>query len=122
MKRDPVCHISPTKPAVLPSLKNLPQIPPATDLKSALAAIGAMTMIIRILTGDNGINGQNGQNGGGGGDSKSDGDWREQNRVTEKKRIYNPKDKSQYIDVERINSLTMSNEKTKSRWKWDRQR
>lgn len=120
MKRDPVCHIPPAQPQVLPNLQNLPQVPPATDLPSALAAIAAIRLIINQITNVN--NTTNGPRGGGSGSSSEDADWVEDSRVSEKVRVYNPEDKKQYVDIQRINRLVMKNTKTKQHWQWDRKR
>jgi hypothetical protein len=43
-------------------------------------------------------------------------------RDTEKVRVTNPNDDSQYVDIERINRLTMRNNNTGELWVWYRKR
>ena len=47
----PVCHIPTSAPAAQPNGINVPSIPPATDLNSALAAIAALTRAVQLLSG-----------------------------------------------------------------------
>lgn len=102
-----VCHIPPVTNTNQPNPTPLPSIPPAQpNLASLTATVNALRDAFQIYTG------QQGQRGADGKQSPS-GSWSQANVVTETVRIYNPDDKSQYVDVERINSLTWNNAATK---------
>ena len=115
----PVCHIPPAVTVTpQPPGRLLPSIPNAYDLASALRAIAALRQAVQILTNqnttDNGvINNFNTRR-------DQTGTWNEERRVTETVRVFNPEDDSQYVDVERINSLRMLNKDTKQTWIWNR--
>lgn len=122
----PVCHISPDEPITQPTPRYLPSIPQATDLQSALAAINSMRQILLSLLGQ--IPQNNLQRNGGSGTrttqqqsgKKPDAGFREISRVVQTVRVYNPKDKSQYVDVERINRLVLRDPVTGASWVWSR--
>lgn len=111
VKQAPVCHIPPAMPNTVPTVKNLPAVPPATDLKSAIQAVNAIRQIVQIIT-----NQQIQQPY----TNNFIADWEESDRVTEVVRVYNPNDKSQYVDIQRINKLTMKDKKTGSKWTFNR--
>jgi hypothetical protein len=118
MANAPVCHIPPTTPDNGQLPKNLPAIPPATDLKSALNAINVMRQIIQIITNQQPIIINQGQSNN---SSKfKTASWRESSRKTEKIKVYNPQDKSQWVEIERINELTMEDNNSNSTWRWTR--
>lgn len=115
----PVCHIPPVPPATTqPTGTRLPSIPAATDLSSALRAIAAMRQAIQQLS--NQITKDNGVINGFRQDRNQGATWTEDSRVTETVRVTNPQDENQYVDVERINSLSMKNRDTGQTWKWKR--
>lgn len=123
MAKAPICHDSrdETFPVKQPSL--IPNIPPATDLPSALAAINALSNAIRIITGRQNarppdpwtpqINNFT---------STNSSRWQEQrsDRVTKVVRVKNPQDESQFVDVEQINGLTFVDQKTQEKFSWKR--
>lgn len=111
VKQAPVCHIPPAKPDAPLVVKNLPAVPVATDLKSALQAINALRQVVQVIT--NQITQPQGAN-------NFIADWHESDRVTEIVRVYNPNDKSQYVDIQRINRLRMKDKKTGSTWEFVR--
>lgn len=119
----PVCHIPPPSTPGAPQPLSTPGIPgPATDLNSVIALVNALRVVVaqmmdQIKTNRGTINNFYTQP-----DGKSD--WVEVNRVTEKVRIYQNNDKTSpnYVDVDRINSLTMAHRSTGQRWQWKRRR
>ena len=121
----PVCHVSVDEVINQPTGTKLPSIPIATDLISALAAINAMRQVLMMLTGalqgPPGLRGAQGQGGAAGAAAKKTkvGRWNEANRTTATERVYNPNDNSQYVDVQRINSLTMTDSVTGETWVWN---
>ena len=135
MPSAPVCHISSDQVIQQPKQQQLPSIGKATDLKSALQVINQMTIIINMLTGQQQIN-------AGGIPRPNDGRpapqqqtqikptkkqpgqerWIEANRSTQIVRVFNPKDKEQWVDIESINSLDMIDGVTGETWHWQRQR
>lgn len=108
-------------PEQQPDTRQFPSIPPAHNLSSALAAINAMRQLLDYL-----LNRQPQNNNGGGntGQAKkgAQGKYSEVPgaRKTQKVRVYNPNDKSQFVDVEQIVGLTMRDNKTGETWTWSR--
>lgn len=118
----PVCHIPPVTTTQQPTPINVPSIPLAgPTLASLTGAVNAMRQTLLMLTGQSGANGANGQAGK---PAKKDPPerWTENARVTETVRIFNPDDHEQFVDVERINKLTMKDKVTGETWTWDRDR
>jgi len=116
----PVCHVPPENANIpQPGTRTLPGIPQAHDLPSALAALGAIRHILQIITNqqtdDNGTQINNFQ-------TKPDKSttWVEDSRKTETVKVYNPDDRSQFIEVERINQLVMKDKNTGNKWTWNR--
>lgn len=112
-KQAPVCHIPPTKSTPQPGPRQFGQVPPATDLPSAITAINQLIQIIQQLTNTGP------SNGGGGTVSSGSGNYNERRRVTEVVRVYNPDDHSQYVDIQRTNLLEMTDTKG-GRWTYIR--
>lgn len=123
MAKAPICHESRDEafPVKQPSL--IPNIPPANDLPSALAAINALANAMRIIT-----NRQNARppqpwtpqiNNFA---STNSSRWQEvrSERVKQVVRVKNPQDPSQFVDVEQINGLTFSDQKTGEKFSWKR--
>lgn len=136
MTAAPVCHVAPESSVTTqPTGALLPVIPQATDLTSALNAIGAirqtlMQMNNQLRNQSNNSNRGGGQGGSGGGGSAGVsgqkkpkmGRWNEipDERVVQTVRIFNPKDKEQYVDVQRINALTFQDTVTGESFYWYR--
>lgn len=123
----PICHVPVPTPIDQPGGVQNPSIPIATDLQSALAAINAMRMILMRLANlqprfDGSGQGRGGRIGGGGGNNKNKkpGRWNEVSRVTKKEKVYNPDDKEQFVEVERMNRLVMQDSITGEQWIWSR--
>jgi hypothetical protein len=140
MARAPVCHVSTNQDVTAtPTGRNLPNIPRATDLASALAAIEAIRKILMGLTGQVSVRPPPSAPlpGSGAGfsfnspaganirfspekksnsDPKDNGRWLETERVTELKKIKNPDDPDQFIKVRRINKLVMRDSLTGEQW------
>jgi hypothetical protein len=114
----PVCHDSRDQVITQPAPKKLPAIPVATDLASALAAIAALTTIVRSLTQPPVQNNYGGV--GGGGEPSKPQRWTQDKRVTETVKITNPDDPSQFVEIQRIKSLTMKDGQTGETWVWNR--
>ncbi len=131
----PVCHVSVDEVLTQPPARKLAYIPPATDLQSALRAIEALRQNILVLTGQlaaqrptiaffsqGGAAGTGSQVAGARpsnskpGSNPDQGRWIEQSRTTEVKRITNPDDESQFVDVQQINRLTMQDTVTGELW------
>lgn len=121
---DPVCHIPPETVVDQPQPQNLPAIPPAQpNVQSLAQTVNAMRQTIMILTGRQGVQGPQGVPGkpGQSGNAQSKkAQWTEASRQTEQVKIYNPNDNTQFIEVERINSLTMKDSATNQTWTWRR--
>lgn len=121
----PVCHIPPVTTTQQPTPVNIPAIPPAgPSIASLVASVNALRLAVLLLTNqhpqppDNGTtNGFKLKN-----DPKGSSRWSEQSRVTETVRVFNPDDHSQFVDVERINKLSMRDNVTGEAWSWDRER
>lgn len=119
----PVCVIEPTEPIQVPKPLQLPPIPIATDLQSALAAINAMRQNIMALLGQIAQS----QQGRGGGfiANNPNNPSKAANfvevlplRVTQKIRVYNANDKTQYVDVQQITGLTFVDPQTQQTIQW----
>jgi len=113
----PVCHDSQDQKINQPAPKLTPAIPHAIDLPSALAAIQALTTTINYLMNPIIIN-----NSGGSNMPAKPTRWSESpgTRVIEKVKITNPNDPTQFVEIERIKSLTMQDGKTGENWVWHR--
>jgi hypothetical protein len=127
----PVCEIIPQIVTTQPPQSKLPFIPIATDLASALAAINAMRQWMmqmqqiqpgRTIYG--GFRGNNNQ-GHGGGTAKNptpkppqQGRWQQKDITRQTVRVYNPKDKEQFVDVSRVTRLVMQDTVTGEQWIW----
>lgn len=123
----PICHVPVPTPIDQPGGIQNPSIPIATDLQSAIAAINAMRMILmRIANLQPRFDGSS--NGRGSGirkpskqePKKKVGRWNEVSRVTKKEKVYNPEDKEQFVEVERMNRLVMRDSITGEEWIWSR--
>lgn len=119
----PVCHIPPkTITTVQPPPVNLPNIPPAGNTVASLqASVNAMRQVIIYLSGQAGPRGAQGAKGEAA-KKTPPVRWSESARVVETVRIYDPNDNTVYVDVERINNLTMKDGVTGESWSWDRNR
>lgn len=122
----PVCHIPPASTPANPQPQNMPGIPgPVSptarqdDFNAAVAALlNAMRLLLMQLTNQQGNKGQTNN-----AKTKNEkGRWRESNRVVEKVRVFQNNDpKSEnWVDVEQINSLTMTDGVTGTQWTWKR--
>lgn len=124
----PICHVPVPTPIDQPEGIQNPSIPIATDLQSALAAINAMRLILmRLANLQPRFDGRGGGGRGGGSKqpSKQDpkkkiGRWNEISRKTSKVKVFNPQDKEQFVEVERINQLIMKDTITGEQWIWNR--
>lgn len=139
-----VCHISPktqiSQPAVGPlRMRSIPPINTsngaAAQMASMAEAIAALTYNIQLLSGqlqqrDNG-NGNTNQGSGAPGPGKGGSAPRppnpskqsrfaEVNRTTEKVKVTNPDDDSQFVEFNQINTLTMVDTITGETWSWNR--
>lgn len=121
----PVCNVEPVIEPGQPPASKFPPIPVASDLASALAAINAMRQILMNLTGQLGVTNRGGGNGGGGRGGGGTtippkqpklGRWVQKSITRKTVRIYNPQDKTQFIDVSRVANLTMKDTITGEEW------
>lgn len=118
----PICHIPPQKITDAHGPIPLPSIPLATpNLSSLVASVNALRQVVQYLAGQkvptppplvtNNFT------------TKQDkGRWNEISRVSETVRVFNPSDKTQFVDVDRINQLTMGDKVTGEKWIWNRSR
>lgn len=122
----PVCN-QPTEPVFpTPTVTDMPPIPVATDLASALRAINAMRQFLMILSGQiprhRSSDTSPGGRGGGGGsrpNDKKSGNSGPQHlqdftevrpeRVINTVRVFNPDNKDQFVDVQQITGLVFQN-------------
>jgi hypothetical protein len=125
----PVCHIPPANTPGNPQPQNLPGIPgPVTppngpngqqDFNNAIAALlNALRLLLLQLANQQGTKGQTNN-----ATSKNQqGRWSQQERVTEKVRVFQNNDPSSqnWVDVEQINKLVMKDSVTGSQWTWNR--
>lgn len=121
---DPVCHIAPVAPDPNKTGTLLPSVPVARpDLNSLVNAVNAMRIVLNYLSGRQGPNRTSGPTNNA--TSKKDqGRWIENARVVDTERVYQNNDPTSqnYVDVQRINSLTMKDTVTGEQWRWDRDR
>lgn len=88
----PVC---PTSRSQFPAAQPMSRaVPIATDLPSAIRAINQLIIMMETPK------------------------WQEIHRVVTPVRIFNPNDSSQWVDVERIASLTFQDQTTGGLWNW----
>ncbi|SRR6266404_4018500 len=127
MSNAPVCHIPPKQPTDNRQPLNIPAIPLAQpNLQSLTDTVNRMRAAIMMLTGQSGSAGQNAFSGAfrTKQDDSKKVQWVEQGRVTENVRIFQNNDKTSdnWVDVERLNQLTMHDKNTGQVWRWDRER
>ena len=120
----PVCSDSKDEVIKQPTPNNLLGIPVATDLPTAIAAVNAMRAVLQNITGRTGgfppkpftpqYNGFTSK--------KTTSRWSEVSgdRVKKVVKVYNPNDKTQFIEVEQINGVTMQDQVTGDKWTWKR--
>lgn len=115
----PICHIPPQKITDAHGPIPLPSIPLATpNLASLVASVNALRQVVQYLAGQktpaplitNNFTTK----------QPEKGRWNEVSRVTENVRVFNPSDKTQFVDVERINQLKMGDKVTGEQWIWNR--
>lgn len=119
----PVCVIQPTEPIQVPKGQQLPPIPIATNLLSAIQAINAMRQLIIVMLGQISPNGQ--PTPGGGFSSNLPPDPKKANfkevraaRQTTTMRIYDPTNRNNYVDVQQITGLTFIDPLTSQTINW----
>lgn len=114
MSTAPICYINPPPPSAEPVKPTIPAIPVATDLASAIKAINTLTQIVQQITN------QVGSSSGGGGASVKTANFSEDKskRTTIITRVFNPTDKTQFVDVKQITGLTFHNPVTKQTITW----
>jgi hypothetical protein len=123
MSEGPVCHLPSPTVAERHDPVPLPNVPIAQpNLASLTATVNALRQLVIVLSGQVGQQGRQGAAGKKGADGKDQpaGSWEQFDLVTENVRIYNPNDKSQYVDVQRVNKLVMRNPQTKQVWTFNR--
>jgi hypothetical protein len=93
----PVCPISQSQAVPPQPPRKIPGLPKVTDLPSA---INVLNQIIMML-------------------NNPPADFREVQRVTDTVRIYNPNDKEQWVDVERIMFTRLTDPNSDSQVVWE---
>ena len=116
----PICYINPPPPTAEPVAPTLPAIPAATDLQSVIQAVNTITQILRSMN--------NQQDGGPQrftdatvNSKKKRSDFHEvvKKRIVKKVRVFNPQNKSQFVDVKQITGLTFANKLTGQEITWE---
>jgi hypothetical protein len=132
MATAPICPVPGAEPIGQPGGANIPSIPVANDLESAIAAVNTMRIAIGMLAGH--IRPSNkqvkpGHQGGSFGSHTKDsnnagknGNWNEIKRTVKRVRVSNPDDESQFVDVDRIDNFTMRHRISGDTWVWNRNR
>jgi hypothetical protein len=118
MSNAPICHIPPETTTTQPGPQSLPAIPVAQpNVQSLTAAVNAMRQLLIIYLGQ-----QRGPNSTISSPRNNSGSWQETNRVTEKVKIYQNNDPTtgNFVEVEQINSLTMTQKSSGQKWTWQR--
>lgn len=116
MSDAPVCHLPSPTVATTPDPKPLPSIPIAQpNLASLTATVNAMRQVLMIYTGQRGQQGAQGK-------AAPSGSWAQSDIKTSKVKIYQNNDPSTgvFVEVERVDSLTMKNNATQQTWKFNR--
>lgn len=118
---DPVCHIPPVVPKSITTPNNLPGVPIAQpNLASLTDTVNRLRQLVLILSGQQGVDGPQAFGNNIKPDKDKKGTWIEQSRQTETVKVYNPDDRTQFVEIERVNRLVMNNKDTGQRWTWDR--
>lgn len=112
----PVCHLPPTSSIPLAASTNLPSVPqPDGSIESIMSAIQA------LIQGYNSMSGQqpNANNPGGAGGQNGQGSrFVETGRATKKVHVTNPDDDTQFVDVQVVSQLTLTDQVTGETWTW----
>lgn len=118
----PICHVPGPGDDTQPIAPLLQSIPVATDLRSALAAIHAMRQVLMRISGQvkqqkkpTQAKPQKPKE-----DKKQQSRWIETSRVKETVKIKSRDDPDVFVEVERINRLTMQDKQTGEKWEWKR--
>lgn len=117
----PICHIPPESVAVEPHPVNLPGIPPAQpNIQSLVQTVNTMRQVLLYITGQQGPRGPQGAPGNNAKAQKAR--WVEASRNTVKVRVFQNNDKSSpnWVDIEQINGLKMTDGITGESWSWSR--
>jgi hypothetical protein len=122
----PVCFVSTNQQIGQPPGVQLPALPVATDLPSALSAIQAMTNMLNLLTGQTGQSGAQGNVGaagaaGAGGKNQKGGRFQEVagSRVTQDIQLTSD-DGSVTFTIKQINAITWQDTITGEQITWNR--
>ena len=128
----PVCHISPAMQGAAPTQPRMPTIPPIMtpnvgpngqiDWSGLINAMLAMKDAIEKLAGQRApfYSFQLNRPGGGPNKSPDFGNFVEVSQQIKTEKVYNPDDRSQWIEVERVANLTMRDAATGQTWIWHR--
>ncbi len=132
----PICHIPTDTPISQPSPVTFPSIPtPDGTLAGIMNTLLAMKMAIELLSGQNShapnrtsfVQGPPPAGAPRGGvkpppksSPQKPARWTESGRTTQKVRVFNPDDHNQFVDVLRINTLTLADGVTGESWFWAR--
>lgn len=98
----PSCPTVRSQPPPPQPPKKIPAIPKATDLPSVINAVNQLIMIQNNYA-----------------LAQDLPRWVETNRVTTPVRIFNPNDKEQWVDVERISNLEFQDQATDGYFNWN---
>lgn len=118
----PICRIAPDTTVDQPDPVLLPTIPvPAPNWDAMMATVSALKHTVEQLAGQRPVqNGGSNKSGNKGNKKNQTNRFNEINRVTTQVRVYNPNDKSQYVDIDQINQLTLQDKVTGETWGWNR--
>jgi hypothetical protein len=102
----PVCHIPPVNNIQQPTAHDLTSVSPAQpNIQSLTATVNQLRQIVINLL-----------------NRPNNGQWVEESRVTERVKVTNPNDATQFVMVDRINQLIMVDRVSGQRWTWNRTR
>lgn len=121
----PVCHIPPVSTPGNPQPTNLPGIPgPASpnDPVSMANLLNAMRLALLSMLNQLNSSTNNNSNGLNRKPEPTKAQWNETNRVTSNVKIYQNNDPNtgNFVEVEQINQLTMTDKSTGNTWVWKR--
>ena len=124
MSKAPVCLVQPVIDKTQPPSVDMPSIPQATDLASAIAAINALSMAMRTVVRRLPPPPIQPQGGTTLTTTKKKppplGRWNQVQRITEQVKVTNPNDPTQFVIIDRINNLVMRDSNTGETWVWKR--
>jgi hypothetical protein len=120
MASAPICYINPPAPSAEPVAPTIPAIPVATDLQSVIQAVNTIAQILRSMNNQQDLGPPQRLTDATVNSKKHRSDFHEvvTKRVVKKVRVFNPQNKSQFVDVKQITGLTFANKLTGQQINW----